>query len=167
MRKDLVAALGVTVALTGCDSKPPPTSTAAPAPPTASAAVTAPAITRTTLSADAAHDVTAKKGTPSPYSIPPSSEVVLELQDPKFEMADAGPLAVHVAHGTVGYYRGTVSGKRATLSTASLDPVKGGPFPGFEVGESYVVAIGPEATAADGAMRFAPIWSASVKVAPR
>jgi hypothetical protein len=164
-RLDLIAALGVAALLSGlhgCDSKPPPTSTAPPAPPTASAAP--PAITRTTLFADTAHDVTAKKGTPSPYSIPPSSEVVLEFQDPKLTAADAGALAVHVAHGSTGYYRGTVSGTRVTLNAASLDPMKGGVFPGFEAGESYVVALGPEATAADGALRFAPIWSATVKV---
>jgi hypothetical protein len=147
--------------LCGCDSKPAPAPTAAPSPPTA---VPAPAITRTTLLADAAHDVTAKKGTPSAYSIPPSSEIVLELQDPKFAAADAGPLAVHVAHGSTGYYRGTVSGKQVTLNAGSLDPMKGGAFPGFEAGESYVVAIGPEGTAADGALRFAPVWSATVKV---
>jgi hypothetical protein len=159
---DLVAALGMAVAMCGCDSKEGRSPAALPsASATAAAAVAA---TRSVLVADAAHDVTTKKGA-APYSIPPSSELVLDLQDPRFAATDAGALALHVAHGSVGYYRASITGKQATLNAVSLDAVKGGAFPGFEAGESYVVAIGPEATAADGALRFAPMWSATVKVA--
>jgi hypothetical protein len=53
------------------------------------------------------------------------------------------------------------------LDAASLDAVKGGAFAGFEAGESYLVAVGAEAPAADGAMRFTPFWTAKVAVAAR
>jgi hypothetical protein len=160
---ELVVTLGASVAMCGCDSKESRSPAAAPSA-SATAAAVAVAATRSVLVADAAHDVTKTKGA-APYSISPSSELVLELQDARFAATDAGALALHVAHGSVGYYRATVSGKQATLNAVSLDAVKGGSFPGFEAGESYVIAIGPEATAADGALRFAPIWSATVKVA--
>ncbi len=77
------------------------------------------------------------------------------------------PDAVHVMHGSSGYYRATFSGDRVVLDVASLDAVKGGAFPGFEAGESYLVAVGAEVTAADGAMRFTPFWTAKVNVASR
>ena len=54
-----------------------------------------------------------------------------------------------------------------TLNAASLDAVKGGAFPGFEAGEQYLVAVGTEMPSADGAMRFAPVWTTKVMVSAR
>jgi hypothetical protein len=44
--------------------------------------------------------------------------------------------------------------------------VKGAAFTGFEAGEPYIVAVGAEDTVSDGAMRFAPAWTAKVTVTP-
>jgi hypothetical protein len=124
------------------------------------------------IAVDAAHDVMAKKDAP-PYPIAPCSALALDFGDHRFAMPDAaggaGPNAVHVVHGASGYYRGSFSGRRVTLSAASLDPVKGREaFAGFEAGESYIVAVGTEMPSpSDGALRFAPMWTAKVSVAAR
>lgn len=100
----------------------------------------------------------------------PSSELVLdgEYRIPTRDAGPAAPDAVHVVHGSSGYHRASFSGKRITLSTASLDPVKGGAFPGFEAGESYIIAVGAEMPSTrDGAMGFAPFWTTKVNVAAR
>jgi hypothetical protein len=114
---------------------------------------------------DTVHDVTRKKDAPA-YAIPPSATLVIEVGEYRSPVLDAGvPDAVHVAHGSSGYYRASFSGKQAALNAASLDPVKGrDAFPGFEAGESYIIAVGTEAPSADGAMRFAPAWTAKVNV---
>jgi hypothetical protein len=122
------------------------------------------------ITLDLAHDMITSKDAPA-YTIAPSAELVLEIGNHRFATRDAGsaaPDAVHVVHGSAGYHRATFSGTRVILSTASLDPVKGGAFKGFEAGESYLVAVGAEApSAADGAMRFAPLWTAKVNVAAK
>jgi hypothetical protein len=119
---------------------------------------------------DAAHDMMTVKDA-TPYTIAPAAELVIEVAGHRLSARDAGPRvpdAVHVVHGSSGYHRASFSGGRVVLSTASLDPVKGGPFLGFEAGESYIVAVGAEApSASDGAMRFVPFWTAKVNVAPR
>ena len=121
---------------------------------------------------DAVHDVMTKKDAPA-YTISPSASLVIEVGDyrfPSLGTAGTGALnAAHVVHGSVGYYRATLAGKRIALNAASLDPVKGrDAFPGFEAGQSYVVAVGTEsASATDGAMRFAPAWTTKVNVGPR
>jgi hypothetical protein len=118
---------------------------------------------------DSVHDVMTKKDAPA-YAIAPSASLVIEVGEYRFPVRDAAgagvPDAVHVVHGSSGYYRGSFSTKGAALSAASLDPVKGrDAFPGFEGGESYLVAVGTEAPSApDGAMRFAPLWTAKVNV---
>jgi hypothetical protein len=154
------------LALVGCDRGAP----APPSPASAAAAPSAVAPTRATLTLDAAHDVMTKKDAPA-YTIPPCAELVLEVGEHRFPIRDAGPLApdsVHVVHGASGYHRASFSGHRVVLSAASLDPVKGGVFPGFEAGESYIVALGAEAPSTrDGAMGFAPLWTAKIDVAPK
>jgi hypothetical protein len=155
------------VALAGCDAKDakdgPATLGSARA--TTAAAASPPRV----LLADAGHDAMARKEA-DPYVIPPSAAVVIDLGDRRFVTRDGGsavPDAVHVVHGSTGYHRATFTGTRATLDAASLDAVKGGPFAGFEAGESYMVAIGTEAPSPEGAMRFVPLWSATIKVSAR
>ncbi len=119
---------------------------------------------------DDAHDATRKDGLA--YTITPSAELVIELGPlPRPSAAaavPADPNAVHVVHGAAAYYRATVAGKGpVTLNAASLDAVKGGAFPGFEAGEQYLVAVGTEMPSADGAMRFAPVWTTKVMVSAR
>src|SRR5262245_59984306 len=167
---DLLVALCAAISLGACDrggpaaeGRPAPSISASAAPPRTPAAVTRPLIT-----IDAAHDVMTRKDAPA-YAIAPAPELVIELGDHRFPArADAGtsePDAVHVAHGTARYYRGSFKGKRVVLSAASLDAVKGrDAFPGFAAGESYIVAIGAEAPSADGAIRFAPAWTGKVSV---
>jgi hypothetical protein len=160
----LVAALGAAAALGACDRPEGP-----PAPPASASAATAAAVTRAAITVDGAHDMMTRKEA-TPYAIAPSSELVLELADFRFPSRDGGPGApdaVHVVHGSSGYHRASFSGKRAVLNAASLDAVKGGAFPGFEAGESYVVAVGVEAPSPDGAMRFMPFWTAKVNVASK
>lgn len=137
-----------------------------------SAATPAAATTRAVVTMDAAHDVMSKKDALA-YTIAPSTELVIEIGDHPFRTPDAAaigaPDTVHVARGSSGYYRATFSGKRIALNAASLDPLKGREaFPGFEAGESYVVAVGVEASSApDGAMRFTPLWTTKVNVVSR
>jgi hypothetical protein len=153
--------LGAAMAVVGCDRGPAGGLTAAPA--SASAAARA-AITRAALQVDAAHDVMKRKDAPA-YAIGPAAELVIDLGDHRFAGA---PDAIHVARGSTGYYRASFQGKQAVLNAGSLDTVKGREaFPGFEAGESYVVAIGTEAPGADGAMRFTPAWTAKVSVGAR
>jgi hypothetical protein len=164
---DLLLALLATLSLLGCDRPAGPSAEGRPAP-SISASAPAAAVTRATIAVDGAHDMMTKKDAP-PYAIAPSSELVIEIGDHRFvARTDAGasePDAVHVARGSTGYYRGSFKGKRAVLNAGSLDPVKGrDAFPGFEAGESYVVAIGAEAPSPDGTMRFVPAWSAKVNV---
>lgn len=155
-------------ALVACDDAPsakgrPPASASATAAPPAAA------VTRAVITLDAAHDVMTQKDAPA-YTIAPSSELVIELAGHRFPARDAGPASpdvVHVVRGSSGYHRASIVGARVTLSTASLDPVKGGPFPGFEAGETYIIAVGAEAPSADGAMRFTPFWTAKVNVAAK
>jgi hypothetical protein len=163
---DLLVALCAATSLGACDSggpsakgRPSASASAAPAPA---------AVTRAVITLDTAHDMMTKKDATA-YAIAPSSELVIEIGDHRFPgRGDAGtsePDAVHVAHGSAGYYRASFKGKRIVLNAGSLDTVKGREaFPGFEAGESYIVAIGAEAPSADGAMRFAPAWTAKVSV---
>jgi hypothetical protein len=168
--KDLLVALSACVALAGCDRDDAASAkgaTAAPAGP--SGAPAAVATTRSVITIDGGHDMMARKEA-TPYTIAPSAELVLEVGEHRFTMRDAGPAtpdAMHVAHGSAGYYRGTFSGRRVALNAASLDAMKGGAFPGFEAGESYIVSVGVEGAGADGAMRFTPLWTTTVNVAPR
>jgi hypothetical protein len=156
-------AIGAAMSVVGCDRAP---GDARPAAPASASAVAPAAIPRATLRVDAAHDVMRSKEAPA-YAIGPAAELVIELGDHPFAGAGA-PDAIHVAHGSAGYYRASFKGKQAVLNAGSLDPVKGREaFPGFEAGESYVVAIGSEAAGPDGAMRFAPAWTAKVSVGGR
>jgi hypothetical protein len=170
-RRDLVAALCAGVALGGCDrpeGKPAPAISASPG------TATALAVTRAVITVDALHDMMSTKDA-APYSITPSTELVIELGDHRFAaQRDGGPQTpgvpdtVHVQHGSSGYHRASFSGRRVTLNAASLDAVKGGPFAGFEAGENYVVAVGVEAPSPkDGAMRFTPLWMGKVNVAAK
>jgi len=164
-RHALGMALSATLSLAACDDPPAPSSPAASAGP----ATTASAATRAVIRIDAGHDAMTVKDAP-PYVIAPSAELLLDVGQHRFLQRDGGPAtpdAVHVMHGSSGYHRASFSGKQIVLDTVSLDAVKGGPFPGFEAGESYLVAVGAEAPAADGALRFAPFWTARVNVAAR
>lgn len=164
-----VVLISASFALCACDGGPASTSTkgapSASATPSASAAPT-----RAVITLDADHDVMTRKDAAA-YTIAPSAELVIELAGHRFSTRDGGsaaPDVVHVAHGSTHYHRASIAGARITLSTASLDPVKGGPFPGFEAGESYIIAVGAEApAAADGALRFTPFWTAKVNVAAK
>jgi hypothetical protein len=176
MRSDwnLVVTVCAMVSFGACDRGDGPSGPGGPAPsarassPVPTTAAAAPVV----IAVDAAHDIMAKKDAPA-YTIAPCSALVIELGEHRFAAPDAaagaGPDAVHVVHGASGYYRGTFSGKRVTLSSGSLDPVKGrDAFAGFEPGESYLVAVGTEVpSASDGALRFAPAWTAKVNVASR
>jgi len=126
-------------------------------------------VTRAVVTIDDAHDLMKKGG---PYAIGPATELVLEVGGHRFDAGDGGahgpPDSVHLAHGSSGYYRASwTSGSRVVLNTSSLDPVKGGAFPGFVAGESYLVAVGREEPSADGVLRFAPAWTATVVVEAR
>lgn len=161
--------LCATLTLGACDrpdGAPQSTGAASSAKPAASA--TAP--TRAVITMDTAHDMMTIKS-PADYTIAPAAELVIEVGEHRFSTRDGGPAApdaVHVVHGSSGYHRASFSGKRITLNTGSLDPVKGGAFAGFEAGESYIVSVGVEAPSAkDGAMRFTPVWTAKVNVGPR
>jgi hypothetical protein len=111
---------------------------------------------------DGAHDMMSVKAA-SPYTIGPAAVLAIEVGDHRFPKS--APDAVHVAHGSAGYYRGSFKGPRVELGAATLDPVRGREaFPGFEAGESYVVAVGTEAPSTDGALRFTPAWTATVTV---
>jgi hypothetical protein len=162
--RDFVAALLAVLAIGGCDRRD-----AGPAPPPSASAVTAPAaaVTRAVITMDVMHDMMSTKDA-TPYSIAPSAELVIELGDHRFSPRDGGsgaPDTVHVQHGSAGYHRASFSGKRVALNVASLDPVKGGAFAGFEAGETYFVAVGVEAPSPkDGAMRFTPLWMGRVNV---
>ena len=174
-RQDLVMAVCAAVslgALGACDRPEGPSTNGGPAPATSTstgAATTAAAVTRAVIRMDPGHDAMTVKDAPS-YVIAPAAELDLEVGDYVFPRRDAGPAApdaVHVVHGSAGYHRASFSGKRVALNTGSLDAVKGGPFQGFEAGESYLIAVGAEAPSADGAMRFTPLWTGRVSVAPR
>lgn len=155
----MVAAAGAVVLLGACDREAAPTTQPAPAP-------SATAAKQAAIVMDAAHDVMAQKDAPG-YAIAPSAVLVIELGEHRFPAGKA-PDVVHLAHGSSGYFRASFSGKRITLSAGSLDPVRGREaFPGFEAGESYLVAVGAEASGADGAMRFSPAWTAKVNVTAR
>jgi len=154
--------------LGGCDpgARPAPTGSAASAA-APSAVPAAQAVTRGAITIDDAHDV--MKGGTTAYSIPPSTELVVDGSGHVFASVDAAglgqPNAVHVVHGAAAYYRATFAGKwPIRLNAVSLDAVKGGVFTGFEPGEPYIVAVGAEATGPDGAMKFAPAWTAKVTV---
>jgi hypothetical protein len=124
---------------------------------------------RAVITMDSGHDMMTIKNA-AVYTITPAAELVMEVGESTFHTRDGGPAApdaVHVMRGTSGYWRGTFSGKRVVLNAASLDAVKGGAFPGFELGEPYVVSVGVEAAAADGAMRFTQIWTTTVMVGLR
>lgn len=167
-RSKRAAAIAASLALVACDREGGPSTQGGPAP-SALPAPTAAAATRAVITMDASHDMMAVKDA-HPYAIAPSAELVVEIGDYHFTARDAGaPDAVHVAHGSSGYYRASFSGKQIRLNAASLDTVKGREaFPGFEAGESYLVAVGAEApSASDGALRFKPVWTAKVDVAPR
>jgi hypothetical protein len=167
-RQSLVVAFSATVALGACDRGNEPSTGGAPA--SSASASTADATTRAVITVDVAHDMMTIKDATA-YVIAPSAELVIEIGEHRFSSRDAGsqaPDAVHVVHGSSGYHRASFTGTRAVLNAASLDPVKGGAFRGFEAGESYIVAVGAEApSAADGAMRFLPVWTAKVNVASR
>lgn len=168
-----VVVLSTAFLLCACDDGGAPSAKGGPSPASSASAAAAPsavAATRAVITLDAAHDVMTKKDAPA-YAIAPSAELVLELGEYRFATRDGGIAAadaVHVVRGSSGYHRASFSGKRVTLSTASLDPVKGGAFPGFEAGESYIIAVGAEApSASDGAMRFTPLWTTKVNVAAK
>ena len=170
----LVTAFGVAW-LTACDPPGDPSAKGGPTGSPSGAAgpgvgASAQAISRAVITMDDGHDVTKKDGVA--YSIPPSKELVLDLGDYRYPALDAAGFgeanAVHVVHGSSGYYRATWAGKgRVTLNAVSLEAVKGGPFEGFEAGEQYIVAVGAEAPAADGALKFAPAWTTKVAVTSR
>jgi hypothetical protein len=168
--KNLVLTVCATVSLSACDRGSGPSAAGGPSPsaPASAAVVTAAAATtQAEITMDMVHDVTRMKDAAA-YTIPPSATLVIGVGGYVFHGLGSagGPDAVHVAHGSSGYYRASFSGKQATLNAASLDPVKGrDAFPGFEAGESYIIAVGTEApSASDGAMRFAPVWTAKVNV---
>jgi hypothetical protein len=169
--KTMVLAVCATASLEACDRGGGPAAAEGSAPsasPSAGVASTVAATTQVVIKMDSVHDMMKKDA--QPYAIPPSATLVVEVGELRFPMVDAAgagvPDAVHVAHGSSGYYRASFSGKRVVLSAASLDPVKGrDAFPGFEAGESYVIAVGTEASSAsDGAMRFTPVWTTKVNV---
>ncbi len=168
--KDLLVALSLGVAIAGCDrddAAPGKGATAAPMSPGGAPAPVA--TTRSVIAIDGGHDMMARKEA-TPYTIAPSAELVLEVGAHRFTTRGAGPAtpdAVHVVHGSAGYYRGAFSGERFALNVASLDAVKGVAFPGFEAGETYIVSVGIEGTGADGAMRFTPLWTTTVNVTAR
>ncbi len=129
------------------------------------AAASARAVTRATITMDDAHDLM-KNG--AGYVIAPATELVIEIGSHHLRDAGGPADAVHVAHRSSEYYRASwAGGARITLNAASLDPVKGGAFSGFEAGEEYLVAIGSEAPSPDGVLRFAPAWTTKITVAPR
>lgn len=164
--RSYVVLVSSSVALCACDGGPPATKGG---PTQAVSAAPAAAPTRATITLDAAHDVMTAKDAAA-YTIPPSAELVIELAGHRFATRDGGaatPDVVHVVHGSTHYHRASFSGPRITLSTGSLDPVKGGAFPGFEAGESYIVAVGTEAPSPDGALRFTPSWTGKVGVAAK
>ncbi len=151
------------IVLGACEGEP------APRPSASAAAATAQVGTRAVVQVDLNHDDMSLKDA-KPYTIAPAAELELELGGYHFTRRDAGPAtpdAVHVVHGSIGYHRASIAGKRILLNSGSLDAVKGGPFRGFEAGESYYVAVGAEETTADGAMRFTPFWSGRVIVSAR
>src|SRR5262245_6866127 len=134
-RRNLVAAVCMTLSLSACDRGGAPSSQGGPAP-SAVAAPTAAAMTQAVITMDAAHDIMTKKDAPA-YTISPSAGLVIEVGDHHFPPVDAAgagtPNAAHVARGSSGYFRASFSGKRIALNASSLDPVRGrGAFPGFE-----------------------------------
>jgi hypothetical protein len=160
--------LGIVLAAVpiACDSPASPADAGASS---ASASAPAAVVTQALITLDDAHDL--MKGGAG-YSIGKASELVIEVGGHVFAAADGGPRgavdAVHVAHGSAEYYRANWSGgSRITLNQAALDPVKGGPFAGFEPGDPYLVAVGREEPSNDGVMRFAPAWTTTVTVAPK
>jgi hypothetical protein len=171
-RREVWVALAAIACLVACEGPSAPASAgpAGSAPSASSVAPTASPVTRASITMDEAHDMTKKDAVP--YSIAPSTELVIELGPLPRPSADAAvppePNAVHVAHGPAEYYRATFSGKGPiTLNAGSLDAVKGGAFPGFEARESYIIAIGAELPSPEGAMRFAPVWTTKVTVTAR
>jgi hypothetical protein len=169
-RQHLVMAIGAAFALGACDRGDGPPASGGPASSASSSAgagTAANAPKRAVIKMDTAHDAMSVKDAP-PYAIAPSAELEIEVGEYRFRTRDGGPGApdaVHVVHGSSGYHRASFSGRQVVLNVASLDAVKGGAFQGFEAGESYYVAVGAEAAAPDGAMRFTPFWSARVNVA--
>jgi hypothetical protein len=170
--KSRVIAVCATVSLGACDRGSGSSAGVGPAPSALASAGTASpaaATTQAVIKMDLIHDIMTKKDAPA-YAISPSATLVIEVGDYRFPVLDAAgagvPDAVHVVHGSSGYYRGSFSAKRVALSAASLDPVKGrDAFPGFEAGEAYLIAVGTETSSpSDGAMRFAPLWTTKVNV---
>jgi hypothetical protein len=154
-----LGAMGLVVGALGCDRSADGGTTGAAS---ATVAVSAPSVTRATITLDDQHDV--MKGGVG-YVITPATELSIELSANPFPAANKVPDVVHVAHGSSEYYRaGWAGGTRITLNAASLDPVKGGPFPGFTRGDDYVIAVGSEAPSPEGVLRFAPVWSTKITV---